>query len=141
MVFGVPDSQLVNDVKDVNVHCTSEEQALAISAGCILLGKKPTVYMQNSGLLRCGDIITSLYKPYEITLPPMILSVRHYPKHHEFAGKITYKFLDLIQYDGVIKIIEQVVKDDNRTGRKVKQKIKKNKRKTAKIRKEKEKNR
>jgi sulfopyruvate decarboxylase TPP-binding subunit len=110
--FGVPDSQLANHITDVNIHCTSEEQAMAIAAGCILCKKKPIVYMQNSGLLRCGDVITSLYKPYKIPLPSLLLSIRHHPAHHEYAGKITKQFLKLMKYDGKIRMIEQVVKNE-----------------------------
>jgi len=105
--FGIPCSQLADKIKDVDVHCTSEEQAMAIAAGCILCGKKPTVYMQNSGLFRVGDIVLSLYKPYKIPLPDLLLSIRHKPYHHHFAGLKTIKFLDLLEYDGKIEILEE----------------------------------
>ena len=78
--FGVPCSKLKEHIKDVDVFCTSEEQAMALAAGCWLAtGKKATVYMQNSGLARCIDIITSLFMPYNIPYPNMLLSIRHSP--------------------------------------------------------------
>lgn len=107
--FGVPCSKLKDYIKDVDINCTSESQAMGISAGCILAGKTPTVYMQNSGLLNSLDIITSLYKPYNIPLPKMILSLRHAPYHHLFVGEITRDILKLINYEGEIEIIEQEV--------------------------------
>lgn len=105
--FGVPCSKIKDKINNVEVNCSSESQAMAICAGCILAGKEPEVYMQNSGLLNSLDIITSLYKPYKIPLPKMILSLRHSPYHHSFVGKITKDLLKLIEYDGEIQIIEQ----------------------------------
>lgn len=106
--FGIPDSQLKDKITDVDINCTDEIQAMAISVGCILAGKEPLVYMQNSGLGRIGDIVTSLYHPYKIPLPKMILSIRHLPFHHYYMGEITYQLLNLYQYDlDKIEIIEQ----------------------------------
>jgi len=105
--FGVPCSKIKDKIEDVDINCTSEEQAMGIAVGCILAGKEPTVYMQNSGLARCVDIITSLYEPYEIPLPKLILSIRHQPRHHEFMGFITDELLELIDYNGDIEIREQ----------------------------------
>jgi len=104
--FGVPCSKLKDKIKDVDVHCTCEEEAMAIAAGCILAGKEPTVYMQNSGLCRCIDILTSLYKPYEIPFPKLILSKRTKPYHHHFIGKMTGSLLSLLDYQNV-EVIEQ----------------------------------
>ena len=105
--FGVPCSRLKDKITDVNINCTSEEEALGICAGCILCGEKPIFYTQNSGFLKCLDIILSLYKPYNIPLPQIILSLRKFPYHHYFVGKLTKKFLELIDYDGEIEIVEQ----------------------------------
>lgn len=104
--YGVPCSCLKDRIKDVDINCVSEEEAMALAAGAYLAGKKPVVYMQNSGLCRCLDIILSLYKPYGIPLPKLILSVRHHPHHHHFAGQATRQLLDLVDYENV-EIIEQ----------------------------------
>jgi len=104
--FGVPCSKIKDRIEDVDVHCTNESEAMAIAAGCILAGKKPMVYMQNSGLCNCVDIITSLYRPYEIPLPSLLLSIRRSPHHHVYIGGITYDLLELLDYTDV-EIIEQ----------------------------------
>lgn len=104
--YGVPCSRLKDRIEDVEVNCSSEEEAMALAAGAWFAGKKAVVYMQNSGLCRCLDIILSLYKPYEIPLPELILSVRHRPHHHHFVGKITRKLLELLDYENV-EIVEQ----------------------------------
>ena len=107
--FGIPCSQLKDKIKDVEIQVTSEIEAMGLAAGCILAGEKCEVYMQNSGLLAIGDVVCSLYHPYEIPLPKLLLSIRHSPFHHSIAGKITRSFLDLINYDGEIEIVEQEV--------------------------------
>jgi sulfopyruvate decarboxylase TPP-binding subunit len=110
--FGVPCSQLKDRIKDVDVPCTSEEQAMGIAVGCILCGKKPLVYMQNSGLGRIGDICLSLYRPYNIKFPKLLLSVRRYPFHHKFMGEKTNELLDLYGFKKEdIEMVEQVVDD------------------------------
>jgi phosphonopyruvate decarboxylase len=108
--FGIPCSKLKDKIKDVDVYCTSEEQAMALAAGAWLAEEKPIVYMQNSGLGRCIDIITSLYRPYGIPLPKLILSLRHSPYHHSFIAKITNELLELLDYDNV-EIIKQEEND------------------------------
>jgi len=104
--FGVPCSKIKDKIKDVDINCTSEEQAMGIAAGCILAGEKPEVYMQNSGLGRIVDVCASLYLPYNIPYPHIILSIRHKPYHHAFMGKITNHILDLLQIKDV-EVYEQ----------------------------------
>jgi len=104
--FGVPCSGIKDKIKDVDINCTSEEQAMGIAAGCILAGKEPVVYMQNSGLCRTIDILTSLYIPYGIPFPKLLLSIRHQPEHHEFIGYNTKYLLDMLDYQNV-EIVEQ----------------------------------
>ena len=104
--FGLPCSKIKGKIKDVDFICTSEEQAFAIAAGCILSGKEPEVYMQNSGLARSIDILTSLYLPYEIPFPRLTLSLRRKPHHHWFIGEITEQLLNMIGYDNV-EVVEQ----------------------------------
>ena len=104
--FGIPCSKLKEKIKDSEIPCTSESEAMALAAGAYFAGKKPTVYMQNSGLGHIVDIVTSLYKPYEIPLPKMILSIRCKPYHHKFMYNITKKILDLLDYKNVEMIIQ-----------------------------------
>lgn len=104
--YGIPCSRLKDKITDVDVNCTSEEEAMALAAGAWFARKTPVVYMQNSGLCRCLDIVLSLYKPYEIPLPKLILSIRHRPYHHHFAGQITRLLLTIMGYKDV-EIVEQ----------------------------------
>jgi len=55
-----------------HVPATRESEAIGIAAGAYLAGKKPLVYMQNSGLLECINDISSLLLSYKI---PVLLSV------------------------------------------------------------------
>ena len=97
--FGVPCSKFPKELlKDVNIYCTNEAEAMALAVGVILAGKEPEVYIQNSGLGHCVDIITSLYKPYRIQLPKLHLSLRKQPTHHKYMGKITIPLIKLLKY-------------------------------------------
>ena len=104
--FGVPCSKIKDCIKDVEINCSAEEEAMSIAAGAWLAGKEPTVYMQNSGLCRVLDHVLSLYRPYEIPLPKLILSIRHKPYHHKFCGEATRGVLNLLNWKNV-KITEQ----------------------------------
>ena len=87
--FGVPCSKLKEITKDCEISCTSEAEAMALAAGAWFAGKEPIVYMQNSCLGHIVDIVTSLYAPYELPLPKLILSIRCKPYHHKFMYNIT----------------------------------------------------
>jgi sulfopyruvate decarboxylase TPP-binding subunit len=104
--FGVPCSKIKDCIEDVEVNCSTEEEAMSIAAGVWLAGKEPNVYMQNSGLCRVLDHVLSLYHPYEIPLPKLILSIRHKPYHHKFCGEVTRDVLDLLNWKNV-EITEQ----------------------------------
>lgn len=106
MKLGIPCSKIKEFIKDAEIQCTCETEAMAIAAGMILAGGKPEVYMQNSGLFTIADIVLSLYKPYDIKLPPLLLSLRRKPYHHSFVGSVTYEMLGLLEYDDV-KVIDQ----------------------------------
>ena len=104
--FGVPCSKLKEISKDCEIPCTNEAEAMALAAGTWFAGKEPIIYMQNSGLGHIVDVVTSLYKPYEIPLPKLILSVRCKPYHHKFMCDITKKLLNLLEYKNVEMIIQ-----------------------------------
>ena len=97
LLLGVPCSRIADKIKDDTIHCPNENIALSIAAGAILAGEEPIVYMQNSGLGRSIDILTSLYLPYEIPYPKIILSIRHSPKHHSYIGEMTKDLLEMLQ--------------------------------------------
>lgn len=82
-----------------HIPAVRESEALGIAAGAYLAGKKPVVYMQNSGLMDSINTITSLLIPYKI---PLLLTVswRGAPgedaPQHFINGRITTKALDAI---------------------------------------------
>jgi len=97
-IVGVPCSKL-KDFINANecLIATSEAEALGMAVGAYLVGKKPLVFLQNSGLCNAIDFLTSLLKPYDIKID-LLISKRTQPEHHSFIGKITEKLLDLLEY-------------------------------------------
>ena len=96
--IGVPCSKLKKFMEENDcIIATREDEAVAMAVGMHLAGKTVEVVIQNSGLGNCTDIITSLLKPYDISIP-FYISVRKHPEHHSFMGKITRKLLDLMEY-------------------------------------------
>jgi phosphonopyruvate decarboxylase len=98
-IVGVPCSGLKALIKQIKryIPCTREDEAVALAVGAYLAGKKPLVFLQNSGLGSIVDIVTSLLKPYKIDID-LFISVRKKPEHHAFMGKITVKLLKLLEY-------------------------------------------
>ena len=95
-ILGVPYSEC--EFKS-DIPCVSEEEAIAIATGAKLMGNKNVlVFMQNSGLGRCIDIITSLCKPYDIFIP-LYVHRRTKPEHHKYMGLIQNKLMELIGYE------------------------------------------
>lgn len=83
------------------IPCTREDEAAAIAAGAFLAGKKPMVYLQNSGLGHIIDVVTSLLIPYQIKVAFSVKN-RTKPVHHEFMGLITHRLVDLLGIEGEI---------------------------------------
>lgn len=83
------------------VMAANEGDAVAISAGAYLGGKKSVVLMQNSGLTNATSPLTSLN--YCFQLPVLgFVSLRgeeglHDEPQHELMGQITEKMLDLMK--------------------------------------------
>lgn len=99
VVLGVPCSKFKKFIGKIDnyIPCTKEDEAMAMAVGAYLIGKRPLVFLQNSGLGNMVDIITSLLKPYGIAID-LLISLRDKPCHHAFMGKITIKLLDLLEY-------------------------------------------
>lgn len=99
---------LANDAEIVHAPATREAEAIGIAAGAYLAGKKPLVYMQNSGLMDSINEISSLLLPYQI---PVLFSVtwRGFPgetaPQHFVNGRVTTKILDAVEipYENVTK--------------------------------------
>ena len=100
MNIGVPFTGFENKINGSYIIATREDEAIAIAAGAYLVGKKSKVFMQNSGLGNCVDIITSLLKPYNIEIG-MIIDNRDSPEHHALMGKITKQLMELMEYEKV----------------------------------------
>jgi len=98
-ITGIPCSELKSYTEKIEhyIPCTREDEAVALAVGAYLAGKKPLVFLQNSGLGNIVDIITSLLKPYGIEIP-LLISVRKTPEHHAHMGKITRSLLKLLEY-------------------------------------------
>jgi phosphonopyruvate decarboxylase len=105
-LVGVPCSKFKNIIDyDKALIATKEDEAVGLAVGAYLTGKKPLVFIQNSGLGNIVDIITSLLKPYGIKID-LLISLRTKPEHHSFMGKITQQLLDLMKYKN-FKLIEE----------------------------------
>lgn len=100
LYVGVPFTGCNDYISDDALIATREDEAIGIAAGAWLAGKKPLVFMQNSGLGNSVDIITSLLKPYGIEID-LLVNERDSPEHHAFMGKITRKLMELLEYDKV----------------------------------------
>lgn len=105
-IVGVPFSGLDKVIGDVSyISTVREDQAIAVAFGALMAGKKPLVFMQNSGLGLCIDIITSLLKPCKVEVP-IILYNRYTPEHHFYMDKIIKKLIKLLNYKEIYVIDE-----------------------------------
>lgn len=126
-VSGVPDGtqkyiikNLSNDSNIKHISAVRESEALGIAAGAFLAGKKPIVYMQNSGLVDSINDITSLLIQYKIPIL-LLVGFRGAPgedaPHHFVNGKATIKILNdigvytqLLTKDNMKKVVSNAVK-------------------------------
>ena len=109
---GVPCSQLDGFIRDLiadkqmqYIPAPREDIAMAMAVGAYMAGKKPLVFLQNSGLGHLVNIIASLLKPYGISIH-LLISVRSRPFEHFFMRKITVPLLKLLEYDNYSTIEE-----------------------------------
>lgn len=98
-----PVIQCATEHRSIQWHpSTRESDSIAFACGLYLGGKRPVVFMQNSGLLNALDALSSLVIPYKIPLF-MIVSYRGCPtstpdaEHHHTTGKITEGLLELLE--------------------------------------------
>lgn len=110
---GVPDSALKVFQNEIvksnyeNIIATHESQSLGIAFGAQLVGKKPCVYLQNSGLGNLVNPITSLCIPHGVC-PLLIIGHRHTLPQHKIMGEIDEDLLKLVGYENYI-----IVKGEN----------------------------
>ncbi len=90
---------VVQDPKFIHINAQHEPEVIGIVAGAYLGGKKPIIYMQNSGLLKSINEIGSLLLPCQIPILG-IVSYRGCPgedaPQHFINGRITKPILDLL---------------------------------------------
>jgi len=104
---GVPDSALKVFQNDIinsnfpNIIATHESQAVAIAFGAQLVGKKPCVYLQNSGLGNLINPLTSLCMPFGVN-PLLVIGHRHTLPQHKIMGETDEQILKLIGYKNYI---------------------------------------
>lgn len=98
--------EVQQDQKNIYIPATREDTAIALAVGAYFTGKKPLVFMQNSGLGNCVNIITSLLIPYKIKIH-LLISVRRKPFEHEFMYKITQKLVSLLEYSDNVTFVNQ----------------------------------
>ena len=113
LYVGVPDSLLKEFIQEVDnsnvphIVATNEGHAVAIAFGAMLAGKRPCVYLQNSGLGNIINPLTSLCLPSKVC-PLLVIGHRHTLPQHKVMGEIDEKLLNLMGYDNFI-----LVKGDN----------------------------
>ena len=101
---GVPDSALKKFQNDIiesdfpHIPATHESQAIGIAFGAMLAGKKPCVYLQNSGLGNIINPLTSLCIPFGLN-PLLVIGHRHTLPQHKIMGEIDKELLELINYE------------------------------------------
>lgn len=83
------------------VAATNEGEAVAISSGAVLGGKKSAVLMQNSGLTNAVSPLVSLNYPFRLPVLGFVslrgeVGIPDEPQH-ELMGKITTQLLELMQ--------------------------------------------
>jgi phosphonopyruvate decarboxylase len=106
---GVPDSALKKFQNDIiksdlpHIPAVHESQAVAIAFGALLAGKKPCVYLQNSGLGNTINPLTSLCMPFGLN-PLLVIGHRHTLPQHKIMGEVDKDLLGLIGYKNYLII-------------------------------------
>ena len=107
LYIGVPDSLLKTFINNIDksdkkhIICTNEAHCIGIAVGAIMAGKKPCVYLQNSGLGNIINPITSLCMPAKIE-PLLVIGHRHTLPQHKIMGETDEQILRIIGYNNYI---------------------------------------
>lgn len=109
---GVPCSYLADFIGELQadpemtyIPAVREDVALTIAVGAYMAGRKPLVYLQSSGLGHLVNPITSLLKPYGISIH-LLISLRRQPFEHFEMYRIARELLELLEYDDVTLVEE-----------------------------------
>ena|SRR3990167_5657718 len=103
-VVGVPCSDIKEFISQIEyIPATREDEAIGIAVGAYLAGKKPLVFMQNSGLGVSINAILSLLKPYDIHIT-LLISQHSSAEHHVHTTAATERILNVIDYKDYILV-------------------------------------
>lgn len=87
------------------VPANREDTAVALAVGAYFSGKKPLVFLQNSGLGHIVNIVSSLLIPYKIPVD-FLISMREKPFEHTHMYKITKDIIRLLELDGRVHLVD-----------------------------------
>lgn len=112
-IVGVPCSYLKDFIRDLEadpgmtyIPVVREDVALSIAVGAHMAGRKPLVYLQSSGVGHLVNPITSLLKPYGVSIH-LLISLRRKPFEHFEMYRITRDLLALLDYDDYTIVEEE----------------------------------
>lgn len=117
-------NEVINNDRIEYIPSASEAVAISVAAGLKMSGSKPIVIVQSSGLTNMGSNITSLLKPYGVTLP-ILTSWRTYNEgnseiQHQHLATGLPKLVEAYGYkhtvlnqDDIEAAINQIIKCDN----------------------------
>jgi phosphonopyruvate decarboxylase len=99
-------NEAINNDKIEYIACASEAVAASIAAGLKMSNAKPIVIVQSSGVTNMGSTITSLLKPYDITIP-ILTSWRTYKEgdseiQHQHLSTELPKLIESYGYKHII---------------------------------------
>jgi len=99
-------NEAINNDKIEYIACASEAVAASIAAGLKMSNAKPIVIVQSSGVTNMGSTITSLLKPYNITVP-ILTSWRTYKEgdseiQHQHLSTELPKLIESYGYKHII---------------------------------------
>ena len=98
-----PIACLEKSAEGAYLNATREDEAMSIAAGAWMGGKKlPVVFLQNSGLGNCLNVIASLHQSYEIPVLLVISWRGHFGKdapEHIMMGAVMPDLLSLFKVD------------------------------------------
>lgn len=101
-IVGVPCSELKETLKQIKyIPSTREDEAIGIAVGAYLAGKKPLVFMQNSGVGISINAILSLLKPYDINIT-LLITQHNTAEHHKYTADTVADLLNVCGYDNFV---------------------------------------
>ena len=109
---GVPDSCLkefingirAQDAREIlHIPATWEAEAIGLAAGAYLAGRKPCVYLQNSGLGFALNPLVTLCDPYNIPVL-LVIGHRHSLPQHRVMGDRDEEILAVIEWTNYVLV-------------------------------------